>query len=98
MNDQQIESVVEVKDGDEVGLGGFCKDGKRQELAAYLLVRKICVHCTNFVPGRGAGPRKAHRYLVLRLPQTLRRMQQPGIVGVSEAVSGVTGAGHADDP
>lgn len=42
--------------------------------------------------------RKAHWYLVLRLPQTLRRMQQPGIVGVSEAVSGVTGAGHADDP
>ena len=41
VNDQQIGSVVEVKDGDEVGLGGFCKDGKRQELAAYLLVRKI---------------------------------------------------------
>ena len=51
-----------------------------------------------FVSGRSAGTRKAHWYLVLRLPQTLRRMQQPGIVGVSEAVSGVTGAGHADDP
>ena len=41
VNDQQIGSTVEVKDGDEIGLGGFCKDGKRQELAAYLLVRKI---------------------------------------------------------
>ena len=41
VNDQQIGSTVEVKDGDEVGLGGFCKDGKRQERAAYRLVRKI---------------------------------------------------------
>ena len=41
VNDQQIGSTVEVKDGDEVRLGGFCKDGKRQELAAYLLVGKI---------------------------------------------------------
>ena len=41
VNNQQIGSPAEVKDGDEIGLGGFCKDGKRQELAAYLLVRKI---------------------------------------------------------
>ena len=41
VNDAKIEGPTEIKDGDEIGLGGFCKDGNRQELAAYLLVRKI---------------------------------------------------------
>lgn len=41
LNNRQVTCPTEIKNGDEIGLGGFCKDGKRQELAAYLLVRKI---------------------------------------------------------
>lgn len=41
VNNVQINCPTKIKEGDEIGLGGFCKDGERQELAAYLLVRKI---------------------------------------------------------
>ena len=42
VNNIKIDENVPVKlsDGDEIGLGGIQKDGKRQDLAAYFVVRK----------------------------------------------------------
>ena len=41
VNNQMIsgDSVIELKDGDEVGLGGNEQNGSRQEAAAYFMVR-----------------------------------------------------------
>ena len=39
VNNRMIESVTELLDGDEIGLGGTSVDGNRQSNAAYFLVR-----------------------------------------------------------
>lgn len=38
-NKRCVAETVELHDGDELGLGGNCRDGKRQQDAAYLTVR-----------------------------------------------------------
>ena len=38
-NKIETEDYVEIKDGDEIGLGGNCIDGQRQSEAAYFIVR-----------------------------------------------------------
>lgn len=39
VNNQKISKIQKLTDGDEIGLGGVNKNGTRQELAAYFLVR-----------------------------------------------------------
>ncbi len=39
VNNQKIDGATELKDGDELGLGGISTDGSRQNDAAYFLVR-----------------------------------------------------------
>ena len=38
-NQKLVDEVLELKDGDEIGLGGNEKNGKKQEQAAYFMMR-----------------------------------------------------------
>lgn len=39
VNDQKIDKRTRLQDGDEIGLGGICIGGKRQDMAAYFITR-----------------------------------------------------------